>query len=450
MWEMSMKPCYLLLKALLCITLGHTMAYCVDFTIAVSGPTHVTQGRALLVLAQASIVSGVDDEPATPTVSGLPPQASVEFVNLKKYCCGTFLWRITQANPLRITTAQTTPTGRYPITITYVSQTGVTRTGSFTLTVVPNPTVAPPPRLSKPPVLETVELWESNMTNYGKLHCNPAALNMWEGNVWYYDGIRNYMQISKTTGDEYWLSCAELQISLYRQYVIVNNGLIPGWRVFPHGLAMHFQKTQDPTSRSAVVKLADGNAIRYDNLAWSISWQSSREISYALSTLVMAEQMGFARRPEFNDYVELLFGHFDQWFVSQNASYVQPFMVALAAESLIDYWSLTKDPRVLPILRIAADKLWSKSWSDSDRAFIYYNEDGSSGPAADLNLLIAPLYGWVYQYTGVADYREKGDQVFNSGVRNAWLGGGKQFSQSYRWSGKYVEWRTPTGVGRRK
>ena len=70
------------------------------------------------------------------------------------------------------------------------------------------------------------------------------------------------------------------------------------------------------------------------------------------------------------------------------------------------------------------------------------------GPSPDLNLLIAPVNGWVYQQTGAQIYRDQGDQIFNAGVSGAFLSGGKQFSQNYRWSQKYVEWRNlgqPTG-----
>ena len=55
--------------------------------------------------------------------------------------------------------------------------------------------------------------------------------------------------------------------------------------------------------------------------------------------------------------------------------------------------------------------------------------------------MIAPLYGWLFQQTGDVKYRNIGDQIFTSGVQKAWLDGGKQFSQNYRWSFKYVEWR---------
>jgi hypothetical protein len=59
---------------------------------------------------------------------------------------------------------------------------------------------------------------------------------------------------------------------------------------------------------------------------------------------------------------------------------------------------------------------------------------------ADENLLIVPLYGWVYRYTGDTRYRTWGDEAFNGGVE--WgIYSGKFFTMSYRWSGKYVAWR---------
>ena len=48
----------------------------------------------------------------------------------------------------------------------------------------------------------------------------------------------------------------------------------------------------------------------------------------------------------------------------------------------------------------------------------------------------------VYLQTGDTVYRDRGDKAFAGGVRGAWLGGGKPFSQNYRWSFDYVTWRT--------
>lgn len=52
-----------------------------------------------------------------------------------------------------------------------------------------------------------------------------------------------------------------------------------------------------------------------------------------------------------------------------------------------------------------------------------------------------PAYGWLYRETLEPRFRERGDLIFASGVRGAWLDGGKQFSQNYRWSFDYVRWR---------
>jgi hypothetical protein len=67
---------------------------------------------------------------------------------------------------------------------------------------------------------------------------------------------------------------------------------------------------------------------------------------------------------------------------------------------------------------------------------------GGMEPSPSLNLMIAPIYAWLYHQTGEARFLERGDQVFSGGVRRAWLGGGKQFNQSYRWSFDYVHYRS--------
>jgi PKD repeat protein len=266
---------------------------------------------------------------------------------------------------------------------------------------------------------------------------------LWEGNPWFYDGERVYSQIAEYTHDGYWYSCAELQEGVYRPYVIENGGGLPGYRVFPHGLAMDYERTGDELSRTAVELLYTGNGwVKVGNLSYDMSWEASREVAYALNTHLVHERLGGVRGPFLQDLVEAAIGHFDQWFVSGKAAYVQPFMVALSAEALIGYYELTGDNRVPPLLKLAADRLWEKSWDPSTRSFLYYNGDGTSEPSPDLNLLIAPLYGWVYRQTADAAYRTKGDEIFTGGVQGAWLQGGKQFSESYRWSFDYLKWRS--------
>jgi hypothetical protein len=274
------------------------------------------------------------------------------------------------------------------------------------------------------------------------MHCTPNEGVLWEGFAWYYDGERVYYQIADATGDPSWNACALMEQSIYRPLVLNNNGWINGYEVFARGLAMNYQRTGDLQSRQAVADLGRRGAYSsLPNAAWSIDWSASREVAYGIDAGLVDQSLGSAPTPYFQDQVEMLFGDFDQWFVSKTASYVQPFMVALAAEALIQYWDVSHDPRVPPTLQLAADQLWRRSWNGSCACFLYYNGDGTTYQSQDLNLLIVPLYGWIYQQTGDGAYRDMGDQIFNSGVNGSWLYGGKQFSQNYRWSGKYVEWR---------
>ncbi len=114
--------------------------------------------------------------------------------------------------------------------------------------------------------------------------------------------------------------------------------------------------------------------------------------------------------------------------------------------------------RVPPLIKTAADYLWANNWDASSQSFWYYtpvpgansmspvcSSPTDPGPckatSPDLNLLIVPLFGWVYQHTGDITYRNEGDAIFNSGVSGAFLGDGKHFSQNYRWSGQYITWR---------
>ena len=120
---------------------------------------------------------------------------------------------------------------------------------------------------------------------------------------------------------------------------------------------------------------------------------------------------------------------------------MQPFMVGLVSEALIQYYEETKDSRIPPVIKIAMDGIWDWAWIPADKAFFYESTGDTSSGAPDLNLLIAPAYAWLYRMTGDPVYQERGDLIFEGGVEGAWLDQGKQFSQNYRWSFDFVKWR---------
>ncbi len=275
--------------------------------------------------------------------------------------------------------------------------------------------------------------WKTNMLSYGERYC--------QSNDPQYDPIRVYYQIAAYTGDPKWERCAEAQVKTYRDgYLIPNNYGIPGYWVYPHGLYMHYQRTHDEKSKNALLGLAQKPAFGYAPLEWTADSGLSREVAYNLQAKLLAVEFGYKDEKRIKELVDQALGHYDQWFVSKTAPFLQPFMAALTAEALIMWYDKTKDPRVLPALKTGADWMWEHVWLPKQGAFILITTDDKA-VAPDLNLLIAPLYGWVYKMTGDPKYRTIGDQIFENGITRGYLETQKHFNQNYRWSFNYLIWR---------
>ena len=283
--------------------------------------------------------------------------------------------------------------------------------------------------------------WEENMVKFGKQHFDQRDKGTWEGAVWYYDGERVFYQIADYTRDPSWNRAAQNSEQTYRTYVLKNNGQIPGYRIFPHGLAMDYERTGDEDSKRAAILLSKNAA--YAKRGGGSGESLSRETAYCIHAYLVAETLGEPRNPNLKKAVDNALGHIDQWFVKNASENWAPFMFALTAEALIAYHDqVGPDPRILPAVKLGCDECWKRAWVQKDQSF-WYRADNRSKGSPDLNLLVAPAYAWVYLQTGDTKYRDMGDRVFAGGVRGAYLAGaGKQFSQNYRWSFAYITWRT--------
>jgi len=297
--------------------------------------------------------------------------------------------------------------------------------------------------------LPALEQWESNMVTYGRtfgdtLTSGPPA------DTYQYDAARVYYQIADYTGDQSWTRYAQTAATYWRDgYVLPNEGRVAPWQAYGDGLLQHYQRTGDQQSFQALRLMAD-NAVYSQVQSYPTEWIASpvraREVAFNLQLKLAAEQAGLQYPGHADAFANVALGHIDQWFVSQTAPYVQPFIVGLTGEALIRYQARTGDPRVLPALRTAADGLWRNLWRPADRAFLYIDravpEEGGQAsvhPAPDLNLLIAPMYDWVYRQTGDPFYRQSAEEIFAGGVQNAHLGAHRQFNQNYRWSFDMVQ-----------
>jgi hypothetical protein len=327
--------------------------------------------------------------------------------------------------------------------------------GPSTQTTTETITETQPPPAAVPPIPE-LSAWERRMIDFGSQHCNQGAIAaaigsgglQTEDNVWYYDGTKVYQQIAGYTKNPAWYTCAGYTNNAYRSWVLaLTSGLtsptsnLGAWRVFPHGLANDYRRTGDATSRNAAVALS-----RYAAFAdWGGSAECglSRETAYILNAYVVAEELGEPRHPLLMTAVDNALAHLRQSFETNSCTWVVPFMMGLTMESLIHYYELTSDPRIPPAIERAADAMWTGMWLAESEGFAYYT---GLAAAPDLNMLIAPAYAWLWQLTGAPRHLERGDAIFAGGVRRAWLGAGKAFSQNYRWSFDYVKWRSqPAG-----
>jgi hypothetical protein len=411
-----------------------------DFSFGLKGPQRVVQGHDLWVELRSELPPDAKQEYAYYSTTGLPSGASASYPALDEGCCGGNRAWMPGNTLLRIETGTTTPPGIYPILIGIESG-GVTRELCHLLYVEPPPDPLPKQPVASPPPVPELATWESQMKSFGKKHCNLQSIQeagIWEGGVWYYDGIRVFQQITDYTGDSSFEPCAGYVEASYRPYVLGANGGVPGWRVFPHGLAEDWVRTGDAVSRDAAIALSKSSA--YAGHGGGVDPGLVRETAYLVNAYRIAQKLGEPEHPRYRRAVDFLLGHVDQWFVSKTEPYMQPFMVGLLSEALIDHYEQTQDPRVPPAIRTAMDGIWEWAWVPSSNAFFYESTGDTSTGTSDLNPLIAPAFAWLYRQTGDPTWQERADQIFVGGL-TAWLDGGKQFSQSYRWSFQYVKWR---------
>jgi hypothetical protein len=340
---------------------------------------------------------------------------------------------------------------------------------------VRSPPAPPSARVTYTPAIPGLSQWESTMraanNGGGQVWCaNPKdptdifAFGV-ESEVWYYDGARVYFNIADYTGDPTWNNCAHNIASQYADYAIGANGGVPPWRVFPHGLARAALKYPgEPKFLQAFnLMLNKGFVTPYGGRLDDII---IRETSYALNFYTVAESvLGYPRNPHMQHTAEFIMSMLLS-YTDNTSRYTmnQTFYDGLAMEALIGYYQLTKDTRVLVVVRRMLDSIWANY--DQVNHVIIYNPDpvgphcsdtptwweGAAGDCAYHNIygkilhnLISGAFAWYWSVTANDTYRAEGDELFQHCLDFPPFSG-KEFSQAYRWSFYYVTTRT-TGNG---
>ena len=243
----------------------------------------------------------------------------------------------------------------------------------------------------------------------------------------------------------------------------VSNVPLPpvGLRAFPKaGGAVRVEwicPTCDPKYASALRALINADIMA--NQA-GVPWDGRiREMAYGLNCEV-AQQTAFGEpHKNLTNTADILIG-FLLAYTDGTGRYAQyqTFMTGLTIEALINYWDLTHDARVPYAVRRMLDDIWARY--DTKKHALMYNGDTdpakcgevaswfNSDPGGNcgqtnhqgLNNLVSPAFAWYWRQTGDNTYLTRGDEVFAHSLDEE-LYSGKQFSQNYRWSFDYVNWR---------
>ena len=168
---------------------------------------------------------------------------------------------------------------------------------------------------------------------------------------------------------------------------------------------------------------------------------------------------------------------------------MQPFMVGLLLQALVDVHRLTTNANVKSSVQSqitkACQHLYNVTYRINDsagvsnlkwRSFWYFYHGGTTVNPAKFEQgggsaktakqawevkserqgisTILPAFGYAYKLTGDAVYREMGEELFDSafgksdGVRNEADGTAKNYNQNYRGGGRYLFWRLTNEASR--
>lgn len=279
----------------------------------------------------------------------------------------------------------------------------------------------------------------------------------WErsGGSWqqtYYDRGLAWYAAWWRTGDARYMERAAMDITAYRdEYLLPNNGAVPPRWANPEGLALHYLITGDETSAEAVALLADKLAASWMDNMLTTQYQDGRIQGRTVLASLVAWEIDAPARRDWSAEVRRGVDNLIEWYEASGGtglwemkSYCNGqanFQVAHAVlEALIRYYDLVEqDPRIPPIVKESLDYMWNW-WNDSAEALSYLTvscDNGSTGPAADLNLLSVPPFGWYYAFSGDETYRSRGDALFQGGLEHTFWSGDKQFNQSFMRSWRY-------------
>jgi hypothetical protein len=290
---------------------------------------------------------------------------------------------------------------------------------------------------------------------------------------WFYDGLLVYQQIAAYQNNPAkWDVCEQNVNQVYRDgFVLPNKGRLAGYMIFTEGLYYDYVSHRTAADLAAIDDI-------YQRASFAQTFHgdlfgAQREAAYRLEAdlweSLTHNQTHAASGLGPTNWTAAQWVQYDvahilstiEMYTAENQPF-EYFMTGLQAKALINYYVMTgkTDVRIPPAVKQLADYVYSSGYGkqvSDPYAFGYaspwpiYGAPSTGGEA--LNLLIAPMYAWLFSITGNTTYQTEGDKIWQGGVLMRKSGGangpfsftgngGKVFSQNYEWSFNYVTWRS--------
>jgi hypothetical protein len=339
--------------------------------------------------------------------------------------------------------------------------------------------------------VSNAEYWFALLKTYTDANPNTGYENV------YYDAQACVYALRDYVGSSTTFSTAMAQ-SFRSPYLYWLNTLGggQGFRIFAKGLAEDYiRDNAQTTSRTAVDDLAGATPSKSPwavtsayNIAHLPDIYYSRETAYALEAHIEAGRCGLTPSTAWRDTLKgYAMGHITKWYPTQTDGltkfYIRPFMVALTTEALISYHenvsalSSTEIAQIVALWEYIWNNLWNAGSAAGSNSFAYtdratstmsasspnteeqaglYNT-GDTESSVDLNLLIVPVFGWLWKQTGETKWQDRFTSIWNAGltrytIYGYWESGaffgsqttngiiGKHVCQNYRWTAQAIAW----------
>lgn len=290
--------------------------------------------------------------------------------------------------------------------------------------------------------------WKLAASYYGGEYCQYVLAD-------YFSNTATYYPVADKFYDAYTV-----------QYLRANGWNLPGYWTFGIVLSERYIRRGEGQSLTDLQLMCANSPYHASGtlLADPVTrHELSREWSYCIMDLIQLDRISTLSAGQISrrDYCyEDMFVIGNDWYGSQTASYVRPFMVGIWAHALIMYYELVlAEARVLSAVEAAANYIWDNCYDEATKSMRYTDRDignpDDPNPSPDLNMMIAPMYAWLWSITNNLAWKTKAELLFEGAfphydgdgfwISGAYLGSwaspsGKQYNQQLIWAEDYFRW----------